>query len=202
MTGSMFDQVYNQELLAGLTRRFGPFEHHQAELPVSTAIMLDMMEKMQVKGRRGEVVMVVPDEEGHIWLHTKDFYPAGVYRLMTGGLEPGEPPQQALLREVEEETGFKTEIDRCLAVITYALSGNYMRLPFVSYLFLTMPTAGRPQPIDPHEAITNFRAVPVEALPEVATKLRSLEGEFADWGIFRAIAHEVAWLNYKRQPGH
>ena len=192
MTDPIFDQIYNDTLLAKLEKRFGPFQHRHFDLTASTRIMLSMMRKMEAKGRRGEVVMVVPNEQGHIWLHTKSFYPDEVYRLMTGGLEAGEQPHKALRREVEEETGFKTKIDRCLAVITYALSDNEVTLPFVSYVFLTTPTSGFPHPTDPEEAITTFRAVSVEELAEIAQQLRSLTGFFADWGVFRALAHEVA----------
>ncbi len=185
MIDPLFEKVYNEELLNDLAKRFGPFQQHHIELSVSTT-------GMKTKSRRGEVVMVVPNEQGHIWLHTKAVYPPGTYRLMTGGLEGDEVPHLTLLREVEEETGFKTKIDRCLAVITYTLSGGEKTLPFVSYVFLTMPTAGQPQSIDPNEAIAGFRAIPVAALADTALELRSLEGDFADWGIFRAIAHEVA----------
>mgnify|MGYP005866792095 FL=1 len=68
-----------------------------------------------------------------------------------------------------------------------------LTLPFVSYVFLTNPAVALPQPADPKEAITRFQAVAVAKLPAVARQLRSLAGEFADWGVFRAIAHEVAW---------
>jgi 8-oxo-dGTP pyrophosphatase MutT (NUDIX family) len=192
MIDPIFKQIYNDSLLDKLEKRFGSFRRCHFDMNASTQIMMDMMRKMEAKGRRGEVVMVVPNEQGHIWLHTKAFYPAGVYRLMTGGLEAGEQPHRALRREVEEETGLKTKIDRCLAVITYGLSGNDATLPFVSYVFLTTPTTGLPHPTDPDEAITAFRAVPVDELSQIAEQLRSLAGFFTDWGIFRAIAHDVA----------
>ena len=188
----LFEDIYNEKLLKDLKKRFGSFHHGHANLQVSSEIMGRMIDKMsQKKPRRGEVVMVIPNEQGHLWLHTKAFYPTGVYRLMTGGLELGEKPHRALLREVAEETGFKTTINRCLAVITYILTYQELALPFVSYVFMTRPAQGSPQPNDPTEAITHFQAIPVEALPGVVRKLRSLPDEFADWGIFRAIAHEV-----------
>src|SRR5512138_2594695 len=91
--------VYNPKILKKLERRFGPVLQQHVELSISTGIMLDMVTKIsQKKPRRAEVVMVVPDEQGHIWLHTKAFYPQGIYRLMTGGLDPGEAPQRALQR--------------------------------------------------------------------------------------------------------
>ena len=191
-TDPLFTKIYNDKILKKIEKRFGPFVEQHADLTASGQVMLSMVEKMAGKGRRGEVVMVVPNQQGQLWLHTKSFYPPGIFRLMTGGLEGDEKPHKAMLREVEEETGFNTKIDRCLAVITYTFSGNGLVIPFVSYVFLTQPTTGRPSPTDPNEAITEFRAVMVEDLAETAQQLRSIEGRFSDWGVFRAIAHELA----------
>lgn len=191
MKDPLFETIYNDQILEELEKRYGPFARHHADLTADSETMLEVMTKMETKPRRGEVVMVVPNEKGQIWLHTKDFYPEGVYRLMTGGLETGETPYIALLREVEEETGFKVKIDRCLAVITHTISNKEQALPFASYVFLTTPGVGHPQLTDQGEAISDFRAVPVEELGKVARQLRSLRGRFSDWGVFRAIAHEV-----------
>jgi len=155
--------------------------------------MSNLLRKMHGKNpRRGEVVMVIPNKAGKIWLHTKASYPDGVYRLMSGGLEPDELPHKALHREVEEETGFAIKIDCCLAVITYNFRGNGFSLPFTSYMFLTKPADGTPAPVDSGEAITGFKPVPAKKLSRVAKQLRSMNGRFAEWGVFRAEAHEVA----------
>lgn len=194
LTDPFFNEVYNEKQLKRLQKKFGPFRRHYLGLAVTTQVMLDMMFKMtQKKPRRGEVVMVIPNEQGHVWLHTKDFYPEGVYRLMTGGIDPGEKPDKSLLREVKEETGFTVKIDRCLAVITYTLTAAEDTLPFASYVFLTRPVAGQPHPTDPGERITHFKAVPVAELLPVVHHLRALTGPFQDWGIFRAIAHQVTY---------
>lgn len=151
-----------------------------------------MVKKMdKKKPRRGEVVMVIPNAKDQIWLHTKGFYPNGVYRLMTGGIDPGEAPEEALKRETMEETGFTVEIAQCLAVVTYTLTNEQSTLPFVSYVFQTQPVEGTPTPIDSGEAIDGFRAVSVETLLDTTQRLRQLEGNFADWGYFRAITHEL-----------
>jgi len=197
ITDPYFDQIYNKKLLRKLEKRFGPIRQHHFDLAISSGEMINLMDKMNRKSRRGEVIMVIPNIEGQIWLHTKAFYPQGVYRLMTGGLEPGEKPHLAFQREAEEETGLKTKIDRCLAVITYLLQGQNKRQPFVSYVFKTIPTTGSPRPIDPYEAITGFKAVPASALGDVAQKLGSLPGNWADWGIFRAVAHDVVQQQLK-----
>jgi 8-oxo-dGTP pyrophosphatase MutT (NUDIX family) len=193
-----FAEIYNPKILKRLHKEYGPFHHRHLELTIASVVMLDMTLKMRQKKRRGEVVMLIPNEQGYFWLHTKSFYPQGVYRLMTGGLEPGEKPAEALRREVVEETGFKVKIERCLAIITYNLQADKVNLPFVSYVFLTTPTQGYPHPTDPGEDIAHFRAVSIAGLPEVARHLRSISGHFADWGIFRAVAHEVAFEQLSR----
>lgn len=201
-TDPFFNEVYNEKQLKRLEKKFGPFRRHHLDLTVTTRIMLDMMFKTtRKKPRRGEVVMVIPNEQGHLWLHTKDFYPEGIYRLMTGGIDPGEKPDKSLLREVGEETGFAVKIDRCLAVITYTLTTAEGTLPFASYVFLTQPTAGQPCPTDPGERITHFKAVPAAELLTVAQSLRALPGPFQDWGIFRAIAHQVAYEAFNPSLG-
>jgi 8-oxo-dGTP pyrophosphatase MutT (NUDIX family) len=189
---SAFEKVYNPKLLARLEQRFGPFQAHHAEVSASTKVMLSVMEKMESKGRRGEVVITIPDEEGRVWLHTKDFYPQGIYRLMTGGIKPKEAPDEAFLREAREETGLQVKIKRCLAVVTYQFQNLETTLPFVSYLFLAKSTSHSPKPADIEENITDFKAVPGPTLLEVAQQLWAVEGDFADWGRFRAVAHEIA----------
>lgn len=195
-------EVYNPKILSKLEQRFGPVHTHHADLTISTEIMRQMVVKLNQKTipRRAEVVMVVPNEQGQVWLHTKSFYPQGVYRLMTGGLEAGEAPHQALRRETVEETGFKVKAQRCLAVITYTVTTPEGRFPFVSYVFLTTPSRGQPHPTDSKEAIAHFQATPISGLADTARHLRSLTGAFADWGIFRAIPHEVACEQLLQNP--
>ncbi len=194
MTDEFFERVYNPQILAELAEAFGPFVQRHIDLPVASEAMHTMVDKMRraKKPRRAEVVLVVPNPAGDIWLHTKAFYPAGTYRLMTGGLEFGESPALAALRETREETGFAVELTRCLGVITYRFLNEAEPLPFASYLFLTTPGQGQPSPTDPGENITDFVAVPPAELTKTARQLRSLAGRFADWGIFRAIPHELA----------
>lgn len=193
-TDEYFEQVYNRAIVADLEKKYGSFIQQHVDLQVSSEAMHTMVDKMGRSNnpRRAEAVMVVPDENSRIWLHTKKFYPDGVYRLMTGGLESGERPVVAARREAQEETGFDVEIKRCLGVVTYQFFGVGEPLPFASYLFLTTAGRGYPEPTDPGEKITDFVAVPPAQLTKTARQLRSLEGRFADWGAFRAISHDLA----------
>lgn len=194
MKEPFFRAVYNPKLLRRMAQHFGPMLYHHVEMTVSSLILRRMMDKAEgkKKPRRGEVVMVIPNQAGEFWLHTKDFYPTGVYRLMSGGLEAGENPLAALRREALEETGFRVKVERCLAVVTYRLISQDLTIPFVSYVLLTSPGQSEPHPTDSSEMISHFQAVPLAGLLDTAHQLRQLDGDFADWGTFRAVAHELA----------
>lgn len=199
MNDPLFAEIYNPQIMTSLEQKFGPIEVHRQRLHATTPAMQHQLTRMSTgeHPRRGEVVMVVPDETGRVWLHTKSHWPAGVYRLMSGGMNAQESPVAALKRETMEETGFNVDADRCLGVLLYQLSGtDCPSIPFVSYVFLTTPITGKPQPTDPGESIAGFKAVKPTKLADVAQDLRSIEGDFEDWGKFRATAHDIAaaWL--------
>src|SRR6185503_11487916 len=103
--------------------------------------------------RYGEVCMVVRRPNGMLITAKKTFYPAGAFRLLTGGVGHGELIAAALLREVAEETGLEVVVRRFLAVIEYHLqelgarpsnpqlaSSNLQ--PFATFAFLLDEIAG------------------------------------------------------------
>jgi 8-oxo-dGTP pyrophosphatase MutT (NUDIX family) len=194
LSDDLFDQVYNPHLLAEIEQEFGPFAQQHVDLHINTEAMRTMVGQMRRSGnpRRAEVVLVVPDDLGDIWLHTKHFYPPDTYRLMTGGIDFGEKPAAAALREAKEETGFALTLTRCLGVITCRFFDGAEPMPFASYLFLTTPGQGQPQPVDESENIAGFVAVSPAELKKTARQLESLAGRFTDWGRFRAISHDLA----------
>ncbi|MDX1524172.1 MAG: hypothetical protein R3264_21255, partial [Anaerolineae bacterium] len=81
ISDASFEHIYNKKLLRKLDQKFGAFTRKHIDLSITSQSMLNLTEKMKVKRRRGEVVMVIPNKKGEIWLHTKAFYPPGVYRL-------------------------------------------------------------------------------------------------------------------------
>ena len=91
--------IYDRKLFKLLKKKFGTYHRHHIDMSVSDGVMSNLLRKMRGKNpRQGEVVMVVPNKSGKIWLHTKASYPDEVYRLMSGGLEPDELPHKALQR--------------------------------------------------------------------------------------------------------
>jgi ADP-ribose pyrophosphatase YjhB (NUDIX family) len=138
--------------------------------------------------RAGEVAMVLRQDDGSIWLHTKEFYPEGVYRIPTGKIEDGETLVEALWRELGEETNLEVDDPKFLAVIHYTIDGK--EIPFVSYVFLFTVTGGTVSPI-PEEQITDWVAVPVERLSDVSWELNSLSEDWLGWGWFRSVLHRI-----------
>jgi len=150
--------------------------------------------------RYGEVCMVVRRPSGAVLLSIKTFYPRGAYRLPTGGIAPGEPILDALLRETHEETGLRTEVRRFLAQIAYHGEGEATGTPlFHTFAFLLDETSGTLGALDASEQIEDWREVETAQLPDVAATLENIPDRatpeidnWSAWGRFRAVVHRVA----------
>ena len=177
--------------------------------------------------RYGEVCMVLRRPSGKLLTAIKTFYPAGAFRLLTGGGGHGEPIGDALLREVAEETGLDVVVSRFLAVIEYHLAAvpgaswptaapaatpASIDIPqsysFVTFAFLLDEVGGELTVSDPDERIGAFREVAVGELPALAETLEQspdaadpeIDGSWRDWGRFRAIVHRVVYAALS-EPG-
>ncbi|MFQ3630001.1 NUDIX hydrolase [Roseiflexus sp.] len=145
--------------------------------------------------RYGEVCMVIRRRSGTLLTAIKTFYPAGCFRLLTGGVAHGERIETALEREVEEETGLQVVIRRFLAVI------EYQPYSFATFAFLLDEHSGDLISRDPHERIGAFREIDVSELPSLAATLetapdrydREISGNWRAWGRFRAVVHHVVY---------
>ena len=65
------------------------------------------------------VVAAIIEHEGQVLLARNAAWPDKMYGLITGFLERGEEPSEAVLREVAEETGLKGELVGLVAEIYY-----------------------------------------------------------------------------------
>ena len=110
--------------LACLSTRYPHLVIQQVALDMnhSNPSFFDELALGHAKGRRGEVIMAIRHEDGRIWMHTKVFYPAGIYRLPSGGIEAREMALDAARREVWEEAGLCAEPLQCVGILRYLLA--------------------------------------------------------------------------------
>jgi 8-oxo-dGTP pyrophosphatase MutT (NUDIX family) len=141
----------------------------------------------------GEVVIVVSRPAGKIILSTKSFYPKGVYRLPTGKMKKPESPDEAALRETYEETGHEIQSAGFLGTILCYFTSQGETVTFPSHVLVTEEIEGSIAPIDEHEGIIASLDTPPCCLRTVATQLRDLPAPWADWGKWRAVAHDFVY---------
>lgn len=171
-----------------LSAKYGEPVHRQAV--IETDDYLVSQRWRAVPDRRGEVIFIIRQPNGEILLHSKQRYEAPIYRLPTGGIEPSEAVEDALLREVEEETGQSVIIRRFLAILNCHFHRNGSTVPFTSYLFYLESRTGLIAPEEGHE-VAEFRTVPVQRMAHVAANLRALNGKRRGWGHWRSLAHDL-----------
>ncbi len=139
--------------------------------------------------RRGEVVLAIRGRSGKFLLHTKSFYPEGTFRFPSGGIHLDEAVEDALYREVAEETALPVEVEQFIALIEYKIGDKPDN--FASYVFLLSSDGRKPSIQDVKERIAAFKEVAPSRLRAIAKSLRNLPADWRDWGEFRAVPHEL-----------
>ena len=69
-----------------------------------------------------------------------------LWSLPKGHIEPGETPEQAAIREVREETGIESQIDKSLGVIDFWFMAGGKRIHKTVHHFLFKETGGKIAP--------------------------------------------------------
>jgi|AMFO01.1.fsa_nt_gi ADP-ribose pyrophosphatase len=180
-----------------LRAQYGEFPLERVVLEVSPDFFKESITPAK-KGRRAEVLLVVIGPDGRVLVHTKAFYPRGILRLLSGGIQTGEPVEEALTRELFEETGAQV-LDRCLiGVLAYEIRSSSGSIPFASYVYrVDIPTADV-RVGDEEEQISELRWVSFSELPTIRETLVRVPPPWQDWGRFRALGHDFVW-RYRRR---
>ena len=146
--------------------------------------------------RRAEVVFAIQGKRDEVWLHTKRSYQVPIYRLPTGGINLDERVEEALRREVLEETQLFCRIERFLGLCRYRFhwqgaADDPSTVEFASYIFL-LCTEGQPDSRHSDE-VAGFVPVLPAQLNDTAADLRNLIGQRRVWGQWRALAHDLVY---------
>lgn len=137
----------------------------------------------------GEVVMIFRRPGGKVLLSTKSFYLKDIYRLPTGSIEKGEKPEDALKREIYEETGFRMETWEKIGEIHWMFSHGQQTGEYFSHVYVMPESTAEPVCMDKKERISGYIEVDVAELPGVCDRLMRLPARWRDWGEFRGLVH-------------
>lgn len=155
--------------------------------------------------RLGEVCMVVRRPDGRLITGRKTTSPPDAFRLLTGGIDPDEPIETALLRETFEETGLDVHIRQFLAVLNYRIfadtAASEPLREFFTCAFLLDEIGGTLAPQDEKENIAAYRLVFPHELEQIATMLETIGQRYEErpgwrlreWGKFRAVVHRAVF---------
>lgn len=134
-----------------------PIEHTYGTpiiLTISQEIDQDEMTNLlasQKYGRAHDITFFIFNGEGQVALIRKHTHPPGVYRVPSGGLQPGEDFEAGTLREAEEETGLAIRLERYLLRIHATFSYDGRQVPWTTHILCSHQLAGTIRPIDTKE---------------------------------------------------
>jgi len=100
--------------------------------------------------------------------------------------------QQALLREVTEETGLEVRIQHFLGLIEYIFHHSGTTASFASYVF-HLRSDGTPPRLPQDDEISAFHAVLPCQLLQLSADMRNMVGDRRGWGQWRALAHDLVY---------
>lgn len=189
-------QLPGEEHLLDMVRTYGLPPALFTGGPGLAVAMTDFWVEGMARGTRvAEAIFALHTGEGGMLVHGKSFYPDGVLRLPGGGIEAGEPPDEAAVREAMEETGLPS---RPVGFIGYMRSlllagGDQVPLTVPTYIFkLESLERGREPVPQAEEDITVLQPVSPHGLDRMTRRLEGLTGSWMEWGRYRALQHRVA----------
>lgn len=184
----------NERHLPRLAGQYGP--PVVTALDISWSTSLSRWHQLYQEGKRqAEAIYVLKLPAGNTLLHRKDDYPAGTFRLPGGGVELGESPLSAAVREAWEETGLATQPVAFLAYMGARLHHSGGTVPMPNFVFLLEPDDPDPVPVpSAEEGIAEFHRLHWSRLTGIAEQLASLGSSWRSWGIYRAIPHKLAHI--------
>lgn len=144
------------DMIEGMVARYGHPHERKYRFDVSAA-EIDRIRSSQKHGRNHDVTLYVRKGDQLVVI-AKHMYPPDLYRAPSGGLNPGEPFESGIAREIAEETGCEIELERFLLTTAVDFRHETDNLFWRSFLFLATYKTGDFNYTD-HDEIREVRLV-------------------------------------------
>jgi 8-oxo-dGTP pyrophosphatase MutT (NUDIX family) len=145
----------------------------------------DGLKNSQKNGRSHDVTMFIR-KDGKFIVIAKHFYPPGLYRAPSGGINPSEDFISGLKREAREETGCEIDPKSYIMRVNVDFFCNSETVNWVSHVFVADYLSGELAPRDTKE----IREVTVAA-PEDFKRFREIMLASSIGGLhYRAYLHD------------
>ena len=149
--------------------------------------------------KQQEVLFIPLFPDNRTVVHSKFFFPRGIFRLLTGTVNKGEDVDKAAKRELEEETGLKKVKMYKVLLIEHNIKTKYGNRKFYTWVYLIPTEKEYLRVLDKSEGIEKLKIIKIDELPKISQKLKSLKGRWKDWGKLRAVAHDVVYQFLKER---
>jgi len=160
-----------------MKRRFGEPDYLSRIQPV-TSKELEFIKSTTMNGRIHDITLFISKNDGYIFI-SKAFYPPGLFRAPSGGVNFGEDFEEGAKREAREETGVEIELEIFMLIIDVQFKSEDDFLDWRSYIFKASYVSGEIEPQDKHE-ISAARLVHLDEIPKFREiMLSSGRGGFA-----------------------
>lgn len=151
------------------------------------------------KGKDGALILLRNGTAQWVLGSKPKYYFQGVYKMIGGGIEPGEDPQQAAQRELAEETQIQVEADKLVPLIHAEVffDKNAQSFSFSSFVFYCQSS----QPVRPSDDVEEVVTLSeheflqfVERMAELPEKAVAADelATWADYGKVWGPIHEAA----------
>jgi ADP-ribose pyrophosphatase YjhB (NUDIX family) len=185
-----------EDMIAEMIERYGSPHEREYRFEV-TSREFKRIRSSQKHGRNHDVTLYV-EKDGRLIVIAKPFYPQGIYRAPSGGLNPGESFEGGITREVAEEIGCEIKLERFLLRTRVDFNHNGDTIRWRSFVFLARYVRGDFNYSD-HDEIREVKLVDWEDFDDFGRWMRQTE----IGGLhYRAALHEtvVELLNHGWSP--